>query len=1460
MSDKEQFSVAIIGVGCRFPGGIRDMESFWDVLINGRDTIAEWPEMRMGPLDNLVDSSRPAGKMVSKYGGFIDEQLEMFDATYFNISSREAERLDPQQRMLLETANEAIEDSGIPLEKMKGTNTAVYVGMIIQDYRERMRDHMDDHNLYSINGTYAFGASGRVSFAFDLRGPAFTLDCACTTSLVGMHLAFQGMMTGDIDMALVGGAQIILDKFGQIGLSRSGLLSEDARCKFGDISANGYARSEGVGMILLKPLDKALEDGDNIHGVIKGTMCNNDGQSSKHMPTPSVEGQRELIKKVYKKYNIPVESIQYVEGHGTGTKVGDPIELQAVGEAIKGNRTEADICYIGSVKTNIGHTEPAAGTAGMIKTLLALKNRVVPPSLHMKTPNPEVSWGEFPFLKLAQEAKPFPFPEKVLRAGISSFGLSATNAHLIVEEAPKRDEKNIKPLDNSLFMISARNKEGIKDYVKKYIPLIEKVNSKEELHNIAASTAINKSLFEIKLCIPFSTKENLLEVLRNYPDGKDESYFEEIDKDASKNKQVFVFSGQGSHWSGMGKALFNSNPIFREAILECEKAYQPYVDWKLSEVIFNYSNEQFSGQDLVQPGIAAVSYALAKMWLHLGINPDAVVGHSMGEIPAACIAGILTLDEMALIVCTRSQLMKSAKDKGVVGFIGLPLEEVQKLISGKEDKISIGVINSKTSTVVSGDREDVEQLLSDTEQKGVFARKVNMDVAAHSHQMIPYMETLREKLQSINPKEEQIKFVSIVTGKEEKGTSLNADYWVKNLRQTVLFGDAILHLINEGYNTFFELSPHTVLSNSILENFNYLEKEGVIIQGLKKNEDDNFAFNQNLAKAYCNRIKVDWKQFYGNYKMARLPYYPWQKEYFWVDESKNVNPINTGTQVSISENSFYALEWNPYTLSNNESSSGIGVEGNNSALMDRIQSIIPDGQVSNETLVYCWKSSNDPIKDAWDFTQNMQEIITQRTNLKAIKILFEQSQIQKDYDINPASHAVMAITRTIRNEYPAIKISSVDIADTQNIDTLKTILTANLPSELRIDKQGKAHVLVLDSYKVKKTHQKFDSNSVHLISGGTSGLGLEYAKYLLSKGIGNIALVSRGGAKPETNVFLDSAKNANIKVYKADAAQKSEIDSVISQIENDFGNITHVVHAAGLLSDKPFETLTEEDYIKVFNPKVIGAQNLYQNLKNKNVQQWVFFSSAASIMGTQGQGNYVAANAFLDALSAQINLEGSKAISINWGSIAEIGMAAEDAKRGQRLEEQGLKPIKPNQISGYLDIILAQDLTQLMVADIDFETWMKNNPGYVSNETFVKFAPKKEEKSKLNAIKSSASYEDAVTLLKEVLREIIGETTKTPPSKIKEEVTLKNLGVDSLMAVQIKNKILHTLEANIPVSALWSYPTVDKLSVFLAEELSIDKKQAEAIIPDKVAESTQDDDMSLDDLIKELEDKTGGSL
>lgn len=1460
MSDKEQFSVAIVGVGCRFPGGIRDMESFWDVLINGRDTIAEWPEMRMGPLDNLVDSSRSAGKMVSKYGGFIDEQLEMFDAAYFNISSREAERLDPQQRMLLETANEAIEDSGIPLEKMKGTNTAVYVGMIIQDYRERMRDHMEDHNLYSINGTYAFGASGRVSFAFDLRGPAFTLDCACTTSLVGMHLAFQGMMTGDIDMALVGGAQIILDKFGQIGLSRSGLLSEDARCKFGDISANGYARSEGVGMILLKPLDKALEDGDNIHGVIKGTMCNNDGQSSKHMPTPSVEGQRELIKKVYKKYNIPVESIQYVEGHGTGTKVGDPIELQAVGEAIKGSRTEADVCYIGSVKTNIGHTEPAAGTAGMIKTLLALKNRIVPPSLHMKTPNPEVSWGEFPFLKLIQEAKPFPFPDRVLRAGISSFGLSATNAHLIVEEAPKREEGNIKPLDDSLFMISARTKDAIRDYVKNYIPLIEKVNSKDELHNIAASTAINKSLFEIKLCIPFSSKENLLEVLRNYPNGKDEYYSEVTDKDASKDKKVFVFSGQGSHWSGMGKVLFDTNPIFREAILECEKAYQPFVDWKLTDVIFNYSSEQFAGQDLVQPGIAAVSYALAKMWMHLGVKPDAVVGHSMGEIPAACIAGILTLDEMALVVCTRSQLMKAAKDKGVVGFIGLPLEEVQKLISGKEDKISIGVINSKSSTVVSGDKEDVEQLLSDMEQKGVFARKVNMDVAAHSHQMIPYMEILREKLQSVSPKEGNIKFVSIVSGREEKGTFLSADYWVKNLRQTVLFGDAILHLINEGYNTFFELSPHTVLSNSILENFNYAEKEGVLIQGLKKNEDDNIAFNQNLAKAYSNGVQIDWRHFYGNYKMARLPYYPWQKEYFWVDESKNVNPINTGTQVSISENSFYALEWNPYTLVPKEILSGIEVLGNNETLKEKIKSIVPVGQTNNETLVYCWKSSNNPIKDAWDFTRNMQEIIGTKPNLKVIKILFEKSQIQKDYNINPDAHGVMAITRTIRNEYPAIKISSVDIADTQNTDTLKQVLASNLPSELRIDNQGKAHILVLDSYKVKKTPLKIDGDSVHLISGGTTGLGLEYAKYLLSKGVNKIALVSRGGAKPETNEFIGSAKNAQIKVYKADASQKSEIDSAISQIENNLGEITHVVHAAGVLSDKSFETLTEEDYIKVFSPKVMGAQNLYQSLKGKKVQQWVFFSSAASVMGTQGQGNYVAANAYLDALSAQIIQEGSKAIAINWGSIAEIGMAAADAKRGQRLEEQGLKPIKPNQIPGYLDIILTQDLSSLMVADINFETWMKNYPGYASNDTFVNFAPKKEEKSKLKEIKNTASYEDAVLLLKEVLREIIGETTKTPPSKIKEEVTLKNLGVDSLMAVQIKNKILHTLEANIPVSALWSYPTVDKLSVFLAEELALENKQPEPTKEPKVAESTSDDDMSLDDLIKELEDKTGGSL
>lgn len=1460
MNDNEQFSVAIIGVGCRFPGGIRDMESFWDLLINGKDAIGPWPEMRMGPLDNLVDSSRPAGKMVSNLGGYVDEPLEMFDAAYFNISSREAERLDPQQRMLLETANEAIEDAGIPLEKMKGTNTAVYVGMIIQDYRERMRDHMEDHNLYSINGTYAFGASGRVSFAFDLRGPAFTLDCACTTSLVGMHLAFQGMMTGDIDMALVGGAQLILDKFGQIGLSRSGLLSDDARCKFGDISANGYARSEGVGMILLKPLSKALEDGDNIHGVIRGTMCNNDGQTSKHMPTPSVEGQRELIKKVYNKYKIPVESIQYVEGHGTGTRVGDPIELQAVGEAIKGNRTEKDTCYIGSVKTNIGHTEPAAGIAGTIKTLLALKHRIVPPSLHMKTPNPEVQWNQFPFLKLIQEPKPFPFPDRTLRAGISSFGLSATNAHVIVEEAPKKENVSIKPLQESLFMISARTADAMKDYVKKYIPLIENTKTEEELHNMAASTAIHKSLFEIKLCIPFSDKNQLLETLKNYPEGKDSRYFEEIDKDYSKSKKAFVFSGQGSHWAGMGKALFQQNETFRNAILECEKAYQPFVDWKLTEVIFNYSDEPFNGQDLVQPGIAAVSYAMAKMWMNLGITPEAVVGHSMGEITAACIAGIINIDEMALLLCTRSQLMKQAKDKGVVGFISLPVDEVKKIIIGKEDKISIGVVNSNNSTVVSGDKEDVEQLLANMENKGVFARKVNMDVAAHSHQMIPFMAPFEEKIKVVNPKDGKITFVSTVSGKVENGTDLNAGYWVKNLRQTVLFGDAISTLIEMGFEAFFELSPHAVLSNSIRENLESFEKEGLIVPGLKKKEDDVLSFNQSLAVAYSNGLQPEWKKFYGNYNRVKLPYYPWQKEYFWVDESKNVNPVNTGGKhIAIAEDSFYELDWEKVNLNLSSGSHSISILGNNEVQKQLFLSIATSNTNQPEKIIFCWQSSDDATKDAWSFTSQIQSILKNNPTLKILNIVFENAHSLNEDSPNPLAHATLAITRTIRNEYPAIKISAISIQGQAGDDTIKLIAEAELPAEIAFDKNGSAFVMKLISYKANHTTPKFDKDSVCLITGGTTGLGLEYAKFLTSKGVSKIALMSRSGAKADTDKFLDSVKNAQLKVYKGDISDESSTRSVLSKIENELGTITHVVHAAGVLSDKAFESLTEEDFHKVYLPKVTGVQNLYKNLKN--IQQWVFFSSAASIMGTPGQANYVAANAYLDALATQINQKGGRAIAINWGSIAEVGMAAADVKRGARLEEDGLKPIKPVQLPAYLDILLSQGKANLMVADINFEKWMKNYPGYASNETFKNFAPQKEEKSRLQQIKSAASYDDAIVQLKDVLREIIGDTTKTPPSKIKEEVTLKNLGVDSLMAVQIKNKILHLLDANIPVSALWSYPTVEKLAAFLSEELSLSPK--EEIKPEQKPASSSaidEDDMSLDDLIKELEDKTGGNL
>ncbi|MEZ4880623.1 MAG: type I polyketide synthase [Chitinophagales bacterium] len=873
-------TVAIVGIGLRLPGDIQYLSDFWTALINKKDLLTTIPENRFPNLNQYIDANRGKGKMVTKRGGFLSN-IQNFDANFFNIAPTEAEKLDPQQRLLLETAFEAFEDAGIRLEDMYGSNTGVYCGSWSNDFEHKMAKSNYDIDAYTTTGSGRYALSGRLSYFFNIQGPSLTIDTACSTSIVALHTAIQSLKLNEIDTALVGAVNLIQDPFVSIGYSRSSLLSDYGECRFGNLNASGYVRSEAAVTIVIKRLEDAIKDNNFIHAVVLGSACNSDGHAHKYMLAPSDITQKIMLDKAIKSANIKSNQIQFVEAHGTGTKAGDKAELNSIWNAFDdGNRNEI---LVGSVKSNLGHTEAVAGLVGLVKTCLAIQHKKIPANLHFLEPNNLVDWTKVK-IKIPTTVHDWPNPNQPLIAGVNTFGITGTNAHAIIQEAPnilldKSDEihrlKYILP-------ISANDKSALQEYLKLYDDAI----TAENYINYTKNIAFHKANLKERLAISFTNYQELQSTLQNAINNiDDENIIHGFSEDINQ-KIVFVFPGQGSQWLGMALNLYQNEIVFKQTIDECTTAFAKYTNWNLIDILNTNDEDLFQQIDIVQPTLVAVEIALAKWWMSLGIQPFAVVGHSMGEVAAAYIANTISLDAAAKIICNRSQLMKQKRGEGAMAYIALSVAETQQLIGDKSDEVAIAVVNSPNSTVISGDTNAIQQIVDLATTKDIFARLIKVDVASHSQQMDSVLNDLNDALIHLDNKNSNIPFYSTVEATLLNGENLDANYWLKNLRNTVQFGKTIQQLIDDGATIFIEMSPHPVLTQAVQENIEAKQSNATTIYSLEKNKNETVILYNNLCAAYCNGVAPNWKKFYGTYyEKIELPNYPWQKEYYWLEDN-----------------------------------------------------------------------------------------------------------------------------------------------------------------------------------------------------------------------------------------------------------------------------------------------------------------------------------------------------------------------------------------------------------------------------------------------------------------------------------------------------------------------------------------------------------------------------------------------
>ena len=882
--------IAIIGIGCRFPGHVNGPGTFWQMLCNGVDAITEIPPDRWSIRSFYDPETGTPGKTYARWGGFL-EDIDMFDAGFFGISPREAALMDPQQRLLLEAAYEAFEDGGQALENIAGSNTAVYIGVSTADYQLIQSAHDDQEavELHSTTGSVMSIVANRISYCFDLKGPSVALDTACSSSLVAVHLACTSIWNHESDLALAGGVNVIIAPQAYIGYCKLSVLSHDGRCKAFDASGDGFVRSEGVGVILLKPLSMALRDGDNIYAAIRGTAVNQDGRTN-GITVPSQESQAAMVREACSVAGIAPGRVQYVEAHGTGTSVGDPIEAEALGSVLSRTRPAGRPCVIGSVKTNIGHCEAGAGIAGLIKTALCIRHRQIPPSLHFKTPNPLIDFKKLN-LTVRTTLGPWPDDSAPLLAGVNSFGFGGANAHALLSDVPPAGESVVRTTLHPariacLIPFSAQSADALKTLAQRYAGFIRgmKNGSDISLEELGGNLALRRSHHSHRMSIVARTKEELVQNLEAHLHGEARPGMRTaVVSSHSKPGLAFVFSGQGQQWWAMGRQLLEQEPVFLEALKECDALLAHHASWSLLNELTAAENvSRLHETAIAQPAIFALQVGLTALWKSWGVEPDAVIGHSVGEVAAAHTAGILSLEDAVRVIVHRGRTMDLASSRGRMLGVGMSPQEAADVMRGFEDRVSVAAINSPSSVTLSGDPEALDTLARILEEKQIFHSFLKVNYAFHSPQMDPVRDELLNVLQGITPKTARRKFFSTVLSTFVEGTELDGHYWWHNVRDTVRFGPGIEHLIDDGNTFFVELSAHPVLSAYVNECLKGKETHGVIVPSLRRNEEEGFVMLNSLGGLHTSGYPVDWKRQYPRRLVqGELPRYPWAHESYW---------------------------------------------------------------------------------------------------------------------------------------------------------------------------------------------------------------------------------------------------------------------------------------------------------------------------------------------------------------------------------------------------------------------------------------------------------------------------------------------------------------------------------------------------------------------------------------------------
>jgi len=1366
LEHKQREPIAVVGLSCRFPMA-SGPDEFWQLLDRGVDATREVPPERWD-VDAYYDPDPDApGKVYTRRAGYLDD-IETFDAAFFGISPREAEFMDPQQRLLLEEAWRALEDAGIAPAHLHGTRTGVFVGITASDYAMMIHEAGIDPGPYYVTGNTLNVAAGRLAYALRLQGPALAIDTACSSSLVAVHEACLSLRNGESDLALAAGANLLISPQSTIATCRAHMLSADGRCKAFDAAADGYARGEGCAVVVLKRLSDAQRDRDRILALIRGSAVNQDGRSS-GLTVPHGPAQERVIADALRAARLAGSDVDYLEAHGTGTSLGDPIEVQAAAAVLAANRGGKAPLLVGSAKTNIGHLEAAAGIAGLIKVVLAMQHGRIPRHLHLNEPNPHIPWDELD-LRVTTQPVPWPAGESRRIAGVSSFGFSGTNAHVVLEEppdepAPEGAAGPVRERAHRLLVLSGRTAGALHQSARAHLAWLER-HEQARLADVCYTANTGRAHFEHRAALTFDSAAQLHEQLAALAAGgaAEGLHAGEVGRSRARPKVAFLFTGQGAQYPGMGRRLYDTEPVYREHFDRCavELARRRGGGPDLREIVFEEEHRDLLDQTAyTQPALYALEASLAALWRSWGVEPDIVLGHSVGEYAASYSAGVFELEVGLGLIAERARLMQSLPSGGAMAAIRGPAEAIEACVREAEG-VGIAAFNG-VNTVVSGPQAAIDEALQRLTAEGFRCTRLKTSHAFHSALMDPILEPFRHYAAEVEYRPLQLKLVSNVSGEiMAPGTTPGASYWAEHIRRPVRFAEGVAALTSLGCGVVLEVGPHPVLTTMARQGQAASGSdegdavERLWIRSLRREHDDEAEMLGAAAALFVGGVEPEFAAMEGEALAARrrvsLPTYPFERRRHWVEIPKSARPRAGPKLADCVLRTVWERKDAPratppdeapgaWLILSDEGGTGAAVrrrlesQGRRcvslqaedaptvDALAERIRSAEEELGAPFRQVLHLWsldRARADSVEELQQAQERgvesvlalVQALIRRNWEGRLWLVTRGVQRVLESDAIEPAQSPVWGMGKVIGMEQPRLWGGLLDLppaADAASIaGALITACTAADAEDQVALRDGHRWVarLVRDE-RPALAPLKVEEDGAYLITGGLGAIGLQAARRLAERGARHLVLSNRSEPSEQTRGAIGEIRDRGCEVtlIPADVSREDDVQRLFDEMTRlRLPPLRGVIHAAGVEAITALEDLDGDRLRATMAAKVFGAWLLERITRERGVELSFFVctSSIASVWGSVMQGAYAAANAFLDALSERRVSQGRAATALNYGPWAQAGtgMASEEGQAW--LRSRGIRPLKPALALDALEAAASAGVSGTTVADVDW--------------------------------------------------------------------------------------------------------------------------------------------------------------